>query len=392
MKNSLHFYVNKLSDNIRFETIGKTDFLVAPVVALREGVLNEELISSDVIAAMPFAWNGRPFVIGHPEDEDGRNISANSPDVLDKYQIGILSGFHFEGNALKGEIWIDLARAELVEDGQWVVSMIKNKQPLDVSTAYWREPTFEEGEFNGAEYVSIAHDIMPDHLAGLPGESGACSWDDGCGVPRANNDSDNPESKLAGLKQAAREFFRTNFKKRSCDMDKIEEIIASGKLQFNKEQLEAMTDDQIDGIHTLVTQEIDVEDVDDEDDEDDEDVDTNEDDDPCDQDEEPLDLRSELDDIFSDVGGLDEAKRLISELRTNDAAAKTAVLDAIMANGKNTFSREQLDRMDVDQLETLQKSFVEVDYSLLGNVQDSSYTGDDLEAFPVPDMVTQEAD
>ena len=42
------------------------------------------------------------------------------------------------------------------------------------------------GQFEGMQYNEAAKNLRPDHLALLPGGTGACSWDAGCGI-RANS-------------------------------------------------------------------------------------------------------------------------------------------------------------------------------------------------------------
>jgi hypothetical protein len=52
-----------------------------------------------------------------------------------------------------------------------------------------------QGEWNGETYEAVASNYVPDHLALLPGERGACSWEDGCGV-RTNKEGDTEMPKL----------------------------------------------------------------------------------------------------------------------------------------------------------------------------------------------------
>jgi hypothetical protein len=56
---------------------------------------------------------------------------------------------------------------------------------LEVSTGLFSDQDSVPGEWNGEAYDAILRNYRPDHLALLPGGTGACSWEDGCGV-RAN--------------------------------------------------------------------------------------------------------------------------------------------------------------------------------------------------------------
>jgi len=184
------FVCNVVGTSVRTETWEGRDWLVAPVVALTSGIRNGELVSADEVLSHPQAWNGRPVVVYHPQD-NGRHVSANDPALLEKQQIGQLFNVTAEqvGDQakLKGELWIDISKARQIgQDGREVLTRLRNQTPLEVSTAYFRDIIAAQGLLNGEEYGSQARDIKPDHLAVLPQGEGACSWADGCGAPRVN--------------------------------------------------------------------------------------------------------------------------------------------------------------------------------------------------------------
>src|SRR6478672_10181736 len=60
-----------------------TTYLVAPVIALIEGVMNDWYITSNAIEQSAPNWNGVPLVINHPLDEMGP-IPAEP-----RHQVGI---------------------------------------------------------------------------------------------------------------------------------------------------------------------------------------------------------------------------------------------------------------------------------------------------------------
>lgn len=175
-------------------------YMVAPVVALVEGVLNEELVLAEEFGRYHGSWDGRPLPLGHPMDNDGDAISANSPDVLAAYCVGQMFNTTFDEaeGKLKAEMWIDIQLAtKLGDKGKTVLRRLKKGQPIEVSTAYWRDVEQVKGEFAGERYYGIARNIRPDHLAILLDEEGACNWQDGCGVPRTNaalNSPTNPQT------------------------------------------------------------------------------------------------------------------------------------------------------------------------------------------------------
>jgi hypothetical protein len=181
----LCFVGNQVAE-VERRTVGNTDFLVSPGVLVKSGVLNDELVPPEEVQAHFSAWNGQPVVIGHPRNLDGVNISANHPAVLNALQIGKLFNTTIDDGKLKSELWIDLARAQTVHRGREVVSKLESGESLEVSTAYFRDVDMTEGSHDGIAFSSIARNLRPDHLAILLDTEGACSLQDGCGTPRAN--------------------------------------------------------------------------------------------------------------------------------------------------------------------------------------------------------------
>lgn len=167
------------------ERLNGKDYIVAPVVAIVAGVLNGELVPVEEIAHGHNSWNGRPVTLDHP-NIDGLYVTANHPDTWDKYVIGQLFNVEFCSDRLKGEIWIDVELAAGTDDGQLLLKRLDVADPIEVSTAYFRDLDPLAGELDGIPYQGVAQDLKPDHLAILLHSAGACSWADGCGVPRLN--------------------------------------------------------------------------------------------------------------------------------------------------------------------------------------------------------------
>lgn len=203
------------TDEVRVaEKFGRTH-VVAPTVMVREGVLKGGYVPGDEIAYSTDGWNGRPITAppepgteaydifpdelqdgqgGHPYDAEGNHTSANQDPYTEDMQIGTVRNVDYDEseNRLVGEAWIDVERAK--EVGTFatdVIAALVEGEPLDVSIGFWHDIEQTAGSYDdGSEYEYVVHNIMPDHLAMLPNESGACSWDDGCGVPRAASDFD----------------------------------------------------------------------------------------------------------------------------------------------------------------------------------------------------------
>lgn len=156
-------------------------YVVVPVVMARDGVVMNGALT-EIAEFLPESWNGVPVTVGHPTS-DGNFMSANTPENLTKWHVGRIFNARIEDNALKAEAWINVARA--TEVAPELMAMISGGQNMDVSTGYFCFDVEQNGVSQGESYEYVSRDIKPDHLALLPNEEGACSWEDGCGV-RAN--------------------------------------------------------------------------------------------------------------------------------------------------------------------------------------------------------------
>lgn len=171
----------------RRETLEGREYLVAPVIAVREGVLNGELATAEDIGKYVDTWNGIPLPVGHPE-QNGVPVSANTPQILENQTVGRFWNASFNGNALRGEIWVEVNKAQsLGGEALTALEKLENGEPLEVSTAYFNDIEPTSGTYNGITYNGIQRNLRPDHLALLPNTVGACNWEDGCGAPRVNH-------------------------------------------------------------------------------------------------------------------------------------------------------------------------------------------------------------
>lgn len=176
-------HVQTTDYEIRTEEVRGTEYWIVPVVMMVEGVHHGSrgpmLYTEEELAASVASWNGMPVTIGHPQDEEGSYISANVPDVLEGI-VGRIYNPKMNDSKLTAEAWIDINSLAALSPEAF--EYIKEKKALDVSVGVFSSEVKGEGEFNGESYRAEAVNLTPDHLALLPGETGACSWDDGCGI------------------------------------------------------------------------------------------------------------------------------------------------------------------------------------------------------------------
>ena len=171
--------------DIRYEKIGSSSFMVVPVIMMREGVHagsgGPAYYPPSVIGNDYQSWDGTPVMINHPFDKEGNPITVNSPEGLAQTVGNIFNTtFDSETTILAAEARIDEGRLREVSPAAY--NSIISKKPLDVSTGILPELDKTPGEWEGEAYDMTVNGWLPDHLAILPGQKGACSWEDGCGI------------------------------------------------------------------------------------------------------------------------------------------------------------------------------------------------------------------
>lgn len=193
--------VANISGATRRERLYGRDFLVAPVTMIVPGVLAGSagpiLYEMDGIKNSVYSWNAMPLVLNHPMDDEGRMLSARTPEILRERGLG----FVFNAGAadkLAAEAWFDIERTRMVSPA--TLSAVESGQAVEISTGLnlAAEPT--KGVWNKADgtsvhYNMIAHNYRPDHLAIITEGAGACGIKDGCGVHNKATE-DGGETKL----------------------------------------------------------------------------------------------------------------------------------------------------------------------------------------------------
>lgn len=165
---------------------GRSHFVV-PIVALMEGVIHAvnaadaEFVPSEVLDRAANSFNGRPVVIHHPV-KNGRQCSANSPDVL-ATSVGLIFNSRTEGKKLLQEAWID--KGKVLAANRELHDRLAAGKPEEVSVGALVVTGGGAGEHNGKRYKASWLSATGDHLAILPGGRGACSMEMGCGAHRA---------------------------------------------------------------------------------------------------------------------------------------------------------------------------------------------------------------
>jgi len=244
-----------MSSLIREDELDGKGTYVVPTVLIVEGVHNNLYYSEKEIAKVPEAWNGRPVVVYHPTNSDGTPVTANSPEELKKRTIGAVYNAKFEDGKLKAEAWIDPKKANAVDLS--IMNALHADKKMEVSTGMFTEDEMIQGIWNEEKYEGIVHNIRPDHLALLPDTKGACSWEDGAGMPRINEEKENKKTTVKSLLKSLsallgvnvteicnpeKEEPKINTKERNMDrVEKVKALIDSDKTEFTKDDSDFLT-------------------------------------------------------------------------------------------------------------------------------------------------------
>src|SRR5687768_6963917 len=170
----------------RTEKLTGRDFRVFPAVLVKETVLHNNLGRTYLPAsAITQQWadtaNGAPVVVDHPTNR-GTGISARSPEVWNERHVGFLFNTRAENAQLKGDVYLDPARADSVAGLSDIFAKLEKNETVELSTGFPTAIEMLPGVFNGREYDVT---LLPggfDHLAVFADKRGACSVRDGCGL------------------------------------------------------------------------------------------------------------------------------------------------------------------------------------------------------------------
>lgn len=191
-----------LSGHSRRETIENVEYAVYPAVMLVEGVHHglgtpPVYYSPEVIERSAPQWHGMPVTIQHPTNNEGDLILCDNTAVLEEWAIGHVRNTAWIDNKLKGEVWIDIVVANLRQPG--LIESLDSGMIMELSTGMLASDDGVASRWQTENYNSSIVDIVPDHLALLPGGQGACSVNDGCGIRANKKEANMPNENTEAL-------------------------------------------------------------------------------------------------------------------------------------------------------------------------------------------------
>lgn len=400
---------------VRREQYQGKEWLVVPAIALVSGVTNGELVTDEVLESFPGAWNDVPVVMGHPK-KGGVAVSARTQDQVFEAP-GRFWNVHVEQGKLKGEIWLDIAKVEAMGgDALQAMTLLESGGRADLSTGYWRNVKEKSGMYKGQYYKTEASDLRPDHLAILLYEKAACSWLDGCGAPRLNqeeNDMSMQERIRTRFQQLVDRFipllkqsfemgvsiqaepFSINSSVINDQEDTVKEkdrviaaILACNACKFTKKQLEPMDLETLKTLQamgqTIVTNEAETnqaaeqadqeaagqadQDPDDDDKEDVEDQAAGQEGAGQEPDQAPAGNVAlprevtEMVELVKGLGGIGKVKEALAMATNTINAGRAEIITRLVANERCAFDKAELDAMPLATLTKLDESLQPADY------------------------------
>lgn len=163
-------------------TLDGRETLLVPVVALVANATihainapTPEYVPAHVLAANPSAWNGKPAMLGHPQ-QHGIQCSADAAGKRAAQQIGVITNARMDANKLRMDLQIDAARLQQLDAP--LLQRLRLGEHVEVSVGAFVQTSEHAGVVSWAS-------VDPDHLALLAHACGACSVAAGCGTRAA---------------------------------------------------------------------------------------------------------------------------------------------------------------------------------------------------------------
>lgn len=161
-----------------FEENGK-EYISVPAVIMVEGVHHgsqgKVLHTAEYLSVNVEDWDDIPVTITHPMKGGNYVGVAECPE----YITGHTTHTVWE-DGLKTELVLDVNKLSKISPK--TLNSLQANEPIEVSIGTFSENIEEKGTFKGEDYDAKTVSYIPDHVAILPDDIGACSYVDGCGI------------------------------------------------------------------------------------------------------------------------------------------------------------------------------------------------------------------
>jgi len=219
----------------RNEILDGRNYLVVPVIMMQDGVHSGSMgpLYHSITELGKPDWNNIPIVINHPKEGDNY-VSANSECVKDHDKVGIIRNTRVEGPQLKAEAWLDITKMTAYQPD--LLHRINGGEIINVSVGVFTDVRETQLVMDDGSVVITNEAInhIPDHLAILPFDRGACSTEDGCGI-RVNSKSENKlninDNVKGGQLMTKQDVFKEliTYKKEDMSSNELNQLLESVK-------------------------------------------------------------------------------------------------------------------------------------------------------------------
>lgn len=191
VRKEIYTRVNRASIRREMKS-GREHFVVSSYTLPANVVMNGLLYPAEQIDAHYPGIEGTLAPLGHPKDEAGEFIRANTAEAINSSHVGAWNrNVRKVGNRIHAEKWIDIGFANNTEGGKVLISRLealergdKDAQPIHTSIALLlREVPLTDGQkklYPNAQ--AVAEIVEMDHDAILLDEPGAATPEQGVGM------------------------------------------------------------------------------------------------------------------------------------------------------------------------------------------------------------------
>lgn len=327
---------------VQKRSLAGKNYLVAPVSMIVEGVFagNQGPLFYDgnEISKSVASWNHKPLTVGHPQ-LGGQYVSGCLPETIDQYSVGMVlnAKWNKTRKKLQAEAWFEETRLDVVPGGSRIKEALTKQEPMEVSTGLFVDNELASGNYEGREYRGRARNFRPDHLAMIASGVGACSIKDGAGLlvnkdPQSSQNlaATNPDGKLLENRIQAPPDSKPLIVNEKAKMKRDE--IAGILGDEHKDFVANLSDDQVTALGKLqIVRTVEVEKI----------V------------EKPVvnEAPKNLDELLAVVPA--DVKAKIDEAFAVNTSHRDGLIEKIVANEKNQFSKDELRAMPTASLDKL---------------------------------------
>lgn len=324
---------------VQKRSLAGKNYLVAPVSMIVEGVFagNQGPLFYDgnEISKSVASWNHKPLTVGHPQ-LGGQYVSGCLPETIDQYSVGMVlnAKWNKTRKKLQAEAWFEETRLDVVPGGSRIKEALTKQEPMEVSTGLFVDNELASGNYEGREYRGRARNFRPDHLAMIASGVGACSIKDGAGLlvnkdPQSSQNlaTPNPDGKLLENRIQAPPDSKPLVVNEKAKMKRDE--IAGILGDEHKDFVANLSDDQVTALGKLqIVRTVEVEKI----------V------------EKPVvnEAPKNLDELLAVVPA--DVKAKIDEAFAVNTSHRDGLIEKIVANEKNQFSKDELQTMPTASL------------------------------------------